>query len=76
MDLTFPLVGLAVVLAVGVGIYLYLKGRPKQEEMFSHFRCPKCRRRLRYNERQVGHKGKCSNCSNEVIFPPISQSID
>ena len=76
MDPTFFVVGLVVVSVLAVGVTLYLRGRPKQEEVFSHFRCPKCRRRLRYNERQVGHKGKCSNCGNEVIFPPLSQSID
>jgi len=76
MDPTFLVVGLVVVLVLAVGVYMYWQGRPKREEAFSHFRCPKCRRRLRYNERQVGHKGKCSNCGNDVTFPPLSESID
>ncbi len=75
METTLIVVGLVVAVGV-VGVIIYLRGRPKPEEAYSHFRCPKCRRRLRYNERQVGHKGKCSNCGNDVIFPPISQSID
>jgi PHP family Zn ribbon phosphoesterase len=76
MDATIVLVALGVAAALAVGVYLYLRGRSPQEELYSHFRCPKCQRRLRYQTRQVGHKGKCSNCGNDVIFPPISQSID
>ncbi len=76
MDTTVVIGLLGVGAAVGFGVFVYLRGRPKREEAYSHFRCPKCRRRLRYLTRQVGNKGKCSNCGNDVIFPPISQSID
>jgi hypothetical protein len=76
MDTTLLLVGLGVLTAVGVGVFLFLRGRSPAEEAFSHFRCPKCRRRIRYLSRQVGHKGRCSHCGNELIFPPLSQSID
>lgn len=76
MDATVLVIALIAVVGVGVGVFFFLRSRPKPEEAFSHFRCPKCRRRLRYLERQVGRKGKCSNCGGEVIFPPISQSID
>jgi predicted RNA-binding Zn-ribbon protein involved in translation (DUF1610 family) len=75
MDTTVVLIALAVAAAAAVGVYVFLRGRSQQEEVYSHFRCPKCRRRLRYHTRQVGHKGECSNCGNEVIFPPISESI-
>jgi hypothetical protein len=73
---TIVVIVLIVAVAAVVGVAVYLRGRGGQEEAFSHFRCPKCRRRLRYLARQVGHKGKCSNCGGDVIFPPISQSID
>ncbi|HEY7313965.1 MAG TPA: hypothetical protein VH643_31740 [Gemmataceae bacterium] len=66
----------AVVLVLGVGVILFLRSRTQPDEGFAHFRCPKCRRRLRYQARQVGHKGKCSNCGGDVLFPPISQSIE
>lgn len=76
MDSTTLLILIAVLIAAAVGVFLFVRNRPKPEEEFSHFRCPKCRRRLRYMERQVGHKGKCSNCGGSVIFPPIGQAID
>jgi hypothetical protein len=76
MGTTVVFVILGVAAGLVVGVVMYLRGRPKAEEDFYHFRCPKCRRRLRYLTRQVGHKGKCSNCNSDVIFPPIEQSID
>ena len=76
MELTIVLVVVGVLAVLAVGVFLFLRGRTQQEEAFSHFRCPKCSRRLRYQSRQVGRKGKCSNCGSDVIFPPLSQSID
>ena len=70
----FVILGVAAVAAVGVVVYL--RGRPKAEEAYYHFRCPKCRRRLRYHVRQVGHNGECSNCGSKVVFPPVAQSVD
>jgi DNA-directed RNA polymerase subunit RPC12/RpoP len=76
MDTTVVLVILVpVCLIVGV-VLVWWSRRPKGDDSFYHFRCPKCQRRLRYVARQVGHKGKCSNCSSEVLFPPIAQSVD
>ena len=76
MDTTVIVIVLAVVAAVAFGVFVWLRGRPPKEEPFYHFRCTHCRRRLRYQERQVGHKGKCSNCGKDVLFPHSSQSID
>ncbi|HEY7426809.1 MAG TPA: hypothetical protein VH682_21415 [Gemmataceae bacterium] len=76
MDTTILLVVVGVVIVLAFGVYLFLKVLPKKEEEYSHFRCPNCRRRLRYMKRQVGHKGKCSNCAKDLIFPPLSQSVD
>ena len=76
MDTTVVVVVLGVAAVLVVGVVLFLRRRPKEDDTFYHFRCPKCKRRLRYLARQVGHKGKCSNCLGDVLFPPISQSID
>jgi transcription initiation factor IIE alpha subunit len=58
-----------------VGGYLFVKSQPAKEEPFDHFRCPGCKHRLRYQSRQVGHRGKCSHCGHHLTFPPTSQSI-
>jgi hypothetical protein len=76
MDSTVVLVILGVVAGLVAGVFLVWRRRPRVDDTFYHFRCPKCKRRLRYLSRQVGHKGKCSNCSGDVLFPPIAQSID
>jgi hypothetical protein len=70
------IVSLAVVLVLAVGGYFFLFRRPGEDDTFYHFRCAKCKRRLRYLAKQVGHKGKCSNCGGDVLFPPVSQSVD
>jgi|YelNatPaOPRAMG01_1025707.scaffolds.fasta_scaffold181332_1 LPXTG-motif cell wall-anchored protein len=76
MDTTILLMVFGVAACLVAGVVLFRRRRSKEDDSFYHFRCPKCQRRLRYLARQVGHKGKCSNCSGEVVFPPISQSID
>jgi LPXTG-motif cell wall-anchored protein len=73
-DVVFLILGVAVVL--GVGGFLFLRFRRTKEEPMYHFRCPGCRRRLRYRQRQVGHQGGCSNCGQHITFPAISDSID
>ncbi len=76
MDMTVVVVVVGVLAALVTGVVLFLRRRPKEDDSYYHFRCPKCKRRIRYVTRQVGHKGKCSNCGGDVIFPPIAQSID
>jgi hypothetical protein len=69
----------ALVLAVGGLAYWLMRGANRRREAgaaFHHFRCPNCRRRLRFQTRQVGHKGECSHCGNAVTFPPVSQSVE
>jgi len=67
-DVLLVLGGVAVVAVVA---WVYLRGRTPTEEPFYHFRCPGCRRRLRYRARQVGHKGECSHCGRGLTFPPV-----
>jgi hypothetical protein len=72
------IVGAIVVVAV-VGGYLFLHWRWRQGakgDVIYHFRCPGCKRRLRYNARQTGHKGQCSHCGKSVVFPSAAESID
>jgi len=80
MDTTTLVVTVGAVLAlVGGGCYLLMRrrGQRREEEAaFLHFRCPQCRRRLRFQARQTGHKGQCSHCGRDVTFPRADQSID
>jgi DNA-directed RNA polymerase subunit RPC12/RpoP len=79
MDMTGLLVILGVfgvIVALGVGGFFIIRSRSKVDDSFYHFRCGKCKRRIRYQERQVGHKGRCSNCGSDVLFPPLSQAVD
>lgn len=71
---------LAVLLVLGAAVAAYLLARSgsgkAREEAYCHFRCPNCRRRLRYHARQAGHAGSCSHCGHALTFPPASESID
>jgi len=78
---TSTLVAVAVmVLALAGGVYYLLARWRRQQrtqgEAFLHFRCRRCRRRLRFRAPQAGHKGKCSHCGQDVTFPRADQSID
>lgn len=72
---TIALLGLAALAVAGGGLAYWLmrRGGGASEEYY-HFRCPGCQRRLRYQRRQVGHKGECSNCKRELLFPPVSRA--
>ena len=70
------LIGGALLLVAGIVIYLLIRARKPKEEQFHHFRCPGCKRRIRYRTRQVGHKGSCSNCGRDLVFPPVSLSVE
>ncbi len=74
---TAVIAGVVVVLAAGAYLLLRRRGRRREAAAaYYHFRCPGCRRRLRYQSRQAGHNGQCSHCGRPVTFPPTSQSID
>jgi transcription initiation factor IIE alpha subunit len=77
MDPTILLAVLAAVAVLAGGFLLVRRlGRRGVDATFHHFQCPGCRRRLRFQGRQVGHKGRCSHCGRDLVFPAVSQSID
>ncbi len=80
METTTLVLAAGTVLSLaGGGYYLLARWRGlrrAREEAFLHFRCPQCRRRLRFQARQAGHKGQCSHCGRDVTFPRADQSID
>jgi LPXTG-motif cell wall-anchored protein len=65
------LVGAAAMLAVG--IILFTRLRKPQEEPVYHFRCPGCRRKLKYRARQAGHRGMCPQCRQQWTFPAVPE---
>jgi hypothetical protein len=58
-----------VLLAALVGLIVYRRSRPAEEEEEFHFNCPSCGRRLRYRAKQAGHKGACPRCRESFDFP-------
>ena len=65
-----------VVVALAVGAYLFVRSRSgPAEEPYLHFRCPGCKRRLRFLAKQVGHSGQCSHCGRKLTFPLASQAM-
>lgn len=73
---TLVLLALGAAVVVAAGVWVYLRQRAPTEEPFYHFRCPGCKRRLRYRARQAGHKGECSNCGRGLTFPPTTSAIE
>jgi hypothetical protein len=64
------IVGVFVLLLVA-NVVVAMRGRLKQgkEEVFFHYNCPKCRRKLRYRERQIGSLARCPLCERPIVFP-------
>ena len=48
MDTSVSWLALCVILVLGIGLWIYLRGRKPVETAVFHFRCPDCGRRLRY----------------------------
>jgi hypothetical protein len=74
MDTMEILIVVVVLGGIVGGFFWWSRSREPAEEETYHFRCPGCRRRLRYRQKQVGHKGQCSHCRQELVFPPLSQA--
>jgi hypothetical protein len=70
-DSTLIVVLVAVGLAAAGGGFFFLRLRKGKEEPVHYFRCPGCHRKLRYHARQVGHKGMCGHCKEQLTFPPL-----
>ena len=68
-DVTTWIIILVVLVILGAGGYFLLRTRGPKEEIALYFRCPRCKRRLRYYARQAGHRGMCSNCKEQFTFP-------
>jgi hypothetical protein len=75
--LAWLLVGAAALaLAAGGCLLLMRWQKDAAAEPFLHFRCPDCKRRLRFRASQSAHAGQCSRCGCKLTFPPASQATD
>jgi hypothetical protein len=68
-DMTLWIVVGGLAVAAIVVVVLVLRARAPKEEQAFHFRCPNCKRKLRYFARQAGHKGMCNSCKGTITFP-------
>jgi DNA-directed RNA polymerase subunit RPC12/RpoP len=65
-------IGIFVMAGLIVGGFLIFGRKKKVEEpAFFYFNCSKCRRRLRYLEKQQGRQGACPTCKTAIIFPAV-----
>ncbi len=70
MDPMYMVIGAVAVLALGGGGYFLLRGRRGPKEIvYMHFNCPHCKRKLRYQSKQAGHRGECPRCRGALTFP-------
>jgi hypothetical protein len=60
-----------VLVAGAVGLFVAARARRPKEEPVQHFKCPSCRRKLRYRQTQAGHKGMCPLCKQHLTFPTV-----
>jgi hypothetical protein len=69
-----PLVLGVFVVGAG-GAYLYLRLRRNQptggEVEFTQFRCPSCKRKLRFPVHKAGSQGLCPSCKRRCVFPHV-----
>lgn len=64
------LIGSVVLLLLAnIGVLVYGRLKQKQDETVFHYNCPKCRRKLRYREGQIGRLAKCPLCERPIVFP-------
>jgi len=67
--LVLVVVAFVALLAAAIGVVVYRRTRPADEEEMLHFKCPSCGRRLRYKPKQAGHHGACPRCRETFVFP-------
>jgi ribosomal protein L37AE/L43A len=72
-----PAIPIAIASAFGLLLVVNLvfvvrnrRAANKEEELY-YVNCRKCRRRLRYRERQAGQVAKCPACRAMILFPKL-----
>jgi hypothetical protein len=60
---------LFVLIATHIGFLVYNRRGKKKEEILFYYWCPKCSRKLRYREGQIGKASRCPICKRAFVFP-------
>lgn len=69
MDTTLALLAAGLVLAIAAGAILVARMQARRGGAYSHFRCPACRQRLRFQARKAGRTALCPNCLRLATLP-------
>lgn len=69
---TFSLVMLELIVVMAAILFVTRRRGAKYEEHeFYYMRCPNCRQKIRYRERQVGQPALCPRCRKPFVFPAV-----
>jgi hypothetical protein len=49
-------------------------GKEVQEEAH-HMRCPKCKQKIRFVEKQIGNSAKCPRCKLAIVLIPDDELV-
>jgi DNA-directed RNA polymerase subunit RPC12/RpoP len=52
----------------------YVRLAPREANSYHHFRCPYCKRKLRYRSNQIGHGAICPGCQFRLKFPSATKT--
>jgi DNA-directed RNA polymerase subunit RPC12/RpoP len=60
-----------IALLLIANVFFAVRGRLKEvkDETYFYYNCPKCSRKLRYRERQIGKLAQCPLCERPIVFP-------
>jgi DNA-directed RNA polymerase subunit RPC12/RpoP len=61
--------GVVILLALNIGVSLRNRLKQQKDEIQFHYHCPKCHRKLRYREHQIGRFAQCPLCERPIVFP-------
>jgi hypothetical protein len=60
---------LATLMALGLGAYLWLRGRSLPEVPYYFIRCGRCAQKIRYLASRAGQEAGCPRCRGRCVLP-------
>jgi predicted amidophosphoribosyltransferase len=65
-----------LLLIANIASAVYGRVRKQKIEALFHYWCPKCGRKLRYRESQIGRLANCPLCERPIVFPRPEGLVD